>query len=120
MLQYPIGAKAYRFMCLARFTKESVRTCKLARGRQGQIENLQEKEQNLPKCRSVLVRRVPWLIRTDIPPMLQYPIGAKAYRFTASLISMFYSPSMAGCLGGLLAMARCFLPGCEKDSAKRV
>lgn len=63
----------------------------------------------IPKA--VAEDRFPWLMRTNIPPMLQYPVGANAYRFTASLISMFYSPSLTGCVGGLVGLLKCFLPG---------
>ncbi len=50
-------------------------------------------------------------MRTEIPPLLQYPVGDAAYRFTASLIAMFYSPSWGGAAGGLVGLLRCFLPG---------
>lgn len=58
----------------------------------------------------LLCRRAPWLMKTEIPPLLQYPIGAQAYRFTASLIAMFYAPSLGGSARGLWGLAACFLP----------
>ena len=47
------------------------------------------------------VSRVPWLIRTDIPAMLQYPVHDNAQRFVTGLISMFYSVDLAGKTRGL-------------------
>jgi hypothetical protein len=54
--------------------------------------------------------RFPWLMRTDIPPMLRYPVHQNAYQFTSALISMFYSQSIAGSVRGLLSLLSCFLP----------
>jgi hypothetical protein len=49
-------------------------------------------------------------MRTDIPPLLQYPIGDAAYAFTASLISMFYAPGWGGCARGLIGLLRSVMP----------
>ena len=57
-------------------------------------------------------------MRTDIPPLLRYPIGDAAYRFTASLIAMFYSPSLGGAAAGLVGLLRCFLPSGGGKKAK--
>ena len=50
-------------------------------------------------------------MRTDIPPLLQYPIGDAAYAFTASLISMFYAPGWGGSARGLVGLLRALMPG---------
>lgn len=50
-------------------------------------------------------------MRTDIPPLLQYPIGDAAYAFTASLIAMFYAPSWGGAARGLAGLLRAVMPG---------
>ena len=48
------------------------------------------------------MRRVPWLLRTDVPAMLQYPVHNSAQRFVTGLISMFYSVDLAGKARGLM------------------
>ncbi len=53
--------------------------------------------------------RWPWLIRTDIPPLLQYPVGDAAFPFVCGLIAMFYGPGLRARLDGLVSVARCFL-----------
>ena len=37
-----------------------------------------------------------WPFSTAIPPLLQYPVGLKAFEFVSSLVWMFYAPSWAG------------------------
>ena len=64
-----------------------------------------------------MLRRVPWLMRTDIPPLLQYPVGDAAFPFVCGLISMFYGLSLRDTLAGLVMVARCFLFG-GADGAK--
>ena len=56
-----------------------------------------------------MLRQVPWLMRTDIPPLLQYPVGDAAFPFVCGLIRMFYGLSLRDNLGGLVTVARCFL-----------
>ena len=63
--------------------------------------------------------RWPWLIRTDIPPLLQYPVGDAAFPFVCGLIAMFYGPSLGARLDGLLSVARCFLFPPRKPSAAK-
>jgi hypothetical protein len=58
-----------------------------------------------------MLRRVPWLMRTDIPPLLQYPVGDAAFPFVCGLIRMFYGLSLRDNLAGLVMVARCFLCG---------
>ena len=55
--------------------------------------------------------RIPWLMKTTIPPMLQYPVGDAAFQFTCSLISMFYAPELRARFHGILQLLACFLPG---------
>lgn len=52
--------------------------------------------------------------------MLQYPVGAQAYHFTASLIAMFYAPSLAGSARGLWGLAGCFVPFLRGGAAAAV
>lgn len=58
-------------------------------------------------------------MKTEIPPIMQYPVDRRAYRFATSLIRMFYAPNLAGNLGGLLSLLGCFLPGGSKPKPKR-
>jgi hypothetical protein len=41
-----------------------------------------------------------WPFKTAIPPLLQYPVSPKAFRFVCSLVNMFYAPGLAGVWGG--------------------
>ena len=62
--------------------------------------------------------RVPWLMKTTIPPMLQYPVGDAAFQFTSSLVALFYAPELSGRLRGLIQLVQCFLPSIRaKQSA---
>ena len=56
-------------------------------------------------------RRFPWLMKTEIPPIMQYPVDRRSYLFATSRIRMFYAPSLAGSVGGLMSLLGCFLPG---------
>ena len=58
-----------------------------------------------------LVCRFPWLMRTDIPPLLQYPVGDSAFPFVCGLISMFYGLSLRENFRGLCSVISCFLGG---------
>ena len=58
-----------------------------------------------------LVCRFPWLMRTDIPPLLQYPVGDLAFPFVCGLISMFYGLSLKENFRGLCSVISCFLGG---------
>ena len=57
-------------------------------------------------------------MKTEIPPIMQYPLDPRAYRFATSLISMFYAPSVWGSLGGLAGLLGCFMPGGGKLKRK--
>ena len=46
--------------------------------------------------------RLPFLIRTDIPPMLRYPVDSNALKFVSGLVSMFYSPELRSKAQGLM------------------
>ena len=37
-----------------------------------------------------------WPFKTSIPPLLQYPVSPKAFRFVCSLVNMFYAPALSG------------------------
>lgn len=50
-------------------------------------------------------------MRTDIPPLLQYPVGDSAFPFVCGLISMFYGFSVRENLRGLYTVISCFLGG---------
>ena len=60
---------------------------------------------------SYLSCRYPWLMRTDIPPLLQYPVGDLAFPFVCGLISMFYGLTYLENLRGLCSVISCFLSG---------
>ena len=49
------------------------------------------------------------LIRTDMPPVLQYPVGRTALPFVCGLIRMFYGPSLLDVLHGLGAVLSALL-----------
>ena len=57
---------------------------------------------------------VPWLIRTDIPPPLQYPVAPYAFDFCAGLIRMFYGLSLWERAKGIAGIAACFLLPAKK------
>ncbi len=63
--------------------------------------------------------RFPWLMRTDIPPLLQYPVGDAAFPFVCGLISMFYGLSLRDNLSGLCTVIACFLGVGKKASHKK-
>ncbi len=60
--------------------------------------------------------RFPWLMRTDIPPMLRYPLHLNAYQFTTALISMFYSLNIAGSVNGLVSLLASLMPARKQPS----
>lgn len=45
--------------------------------------------------------RWPWLIRTDIPPLLQYPLSTRSFAFVSGLIDLFYAPAWSTSLKGV-------------------
>lgn len=51
-----------------------------------------------------------WPFSTAIPPLLQYPVSAKAFDFCQALVWMFYAPDISGNFKGLLSLAACFIP----------
>jgi hypothetical protein len=61
--------------------------------------------------RSQARRRWPWLMRTDIPPILRYPVGNGAFGFVAGLVAMFYGTSLAARARGLSAVLGALLRG---------
>jgi acyl-CoA reductase-like NAD-dependent aldehyde dehydrogenase len=62
--------------------------------------------------------RVPWLIRTDIPPPLQYPVAPYAFDFCSGLIRLFYGLSLWERAKGVGAIIMCFLrPAAKVKSA---
>ena len=50
-------------------------------------------------------------MRTDIPPILRYPVGDGAFGFVAGLVTMFYGTSLGTRARGLAAVLRALLPG---------
>ncbi|CAK0772335.1 hypothetical protein CVIRNUC_003952 [Coccomyxa viridis] len=65
--------------------------------------------------KAVCEDRFPWLMRTDIPPLLQYPVGDSAFPFVCGLISMFYGLSLRENFRGLCSVISCFI-GSKKVS----
>ena len=53
--------------------------------------------------------RWPWLIRTEIPPLLQYPTKPAAFAFQTALVQMFYAPGLTAKVGGLIALLKALL-----------
>ncbi len=51
-----------------------------------------------------------WPFKTNIPPMLQYPVSDKAFGFVCCLIRMFYGLTLRDNLAGLFGLAGCFVP----------
>ncbi|KAK9916194.1 hypothetical protein WJX75_009917 [Coccomyxa subellipsoidea] len=69
--------------------------------------------------KAVCEDRFPWLMRTDIPPLLQYPVGDAAFPFVCGLISMFYGLSLRDNLSGLCTVISCFLGGGKKAGKRK-
>ena len=49
-------------------------------------------------------------LKTSIPPLLQYPVGDKAFQFVCGLVSMFYAPTLSGNVQGLVNVITGLLP----------
>jgi hypothetical protein len=58
--------------------------------------------------KSVVVDRFP-LIKTDIPPPLQYPVKPNAFAFCKSLCRMFFGGSLFENARGLAQLIGCFI-----------
>jgi hypothetical protein len=54
---------------------------------------------------------LPWLMKTNIPPLWQHPVGAAAYPFAEALTAMFYGPSLGVKAAGLAGVLRAVLGG---------
>ncbi|KAK9821805.1 hypothetical protein WJX81_007733 [Elliptochloris bilobata] len=65
-------------------------------------------------AKAVCEDRWPWLMRTDIPPILRYPVGDGAFGFVAGLVGMFYGTSLGARARGLGAVLRALLPAGKK------
>ncbi|KAK9808600.1 hypothetical protein WJX72_000341 [[Myrmecia] bisecta] len=71
----------------------------------------------IPK--SVTEDRWPWLMRTDMPPIIQYPVGDGAFSFTCGLVTMFYAPSWRGSLRGVATLLSALMTGSKKPAKKQ-
>ena len=58
---------------------------------------------------------LPWLIRTDIPPPLQYPVAPYAFDFCTGLIRLFYGLSLLERARGVAGIVACFLLPARKQ-----
>lgn len=58
-------------------------------------------------------------MRTDIPPILRYPVGDGAFGFVAGLVAMFYGTSLRARACGLGAVLRALLPARRTVRAKK-
>ena len=56
--------------------------------------------------RVTLLDRAPWIMRTAIPPPLQYPVAPYSFDFVHALCKMFYGTSVGMKVSGLLTLAR--------------
>ena len=65
-------------------------------------------------AKAVAVDRWPWLMRTDIPPPLQYPVAPYAFEFVSGLIQMFYGLSLVDRARGIAAVIACFVLPAKK------
>ena len=54
---------------------------------------------------------VPWLMKTTIPPPLQYPVAPHAFGFVEALVRMFYGVTIAQRIRGVLDVAVVSLGG---------
>ena len=59
--------------------------------------------------KSVCEDRFPWLIKTNIPPLLQYPVSDVAFDFVAALCKLFYGLGACDRVTALVTMAQCFI-----------
>jgi acyl-CoA reductase-like NAD-dependent aldehyde dehydrogenase len=55
----------------------------------------------LTTCKAVAEDAAPLLIKTQIPPLLRYPIPDAGFGFVCGLIRMFYAPDWASAVAGL-------------------
>ncbi|KAL6755042.1 Aldehyde/histidinol dehydrogenase [Haematococcus lacustris] len=63
--------------------------------------------------------RLPWLMKSSLPPPWQYPVQDIAFDFGTALVTMFYGPGLLYQIKGLLRLAACFLaPGLLKKAKK--
>ena len=56
--------------------------------------------------RVVVLDRAPWLMKTALPPPLQYPVASFGFDFVRALCLMFYGSNVGMQLRGLLTLAR--------------
>jgi Aldehyde dehydrogenase family len=57
--------------------------------------------------RAIVVDTFPFLVRTSIPPVIQYPIDmGKGFPFTESLVQLFYNESIIGKIKGILGLVK--------------
>jgi len=59
--------------------------------------------------KAVCEDRLPWLMKSSLPPPWQYPVQETAFPFGTSLVAMFYGPGIVCKIKGLLRLAACFL-----------
>lgn len=50
--------------------------------------------------------RLPWIMKTALPPPLQYPVASYGFQFVHALCKMFYGSSVGMRVSGLLTLAR--------------
>ncbi|CAG9461445.1 unnamed protein product [Pedinophyceae sp. YPF-701] len=65
--------------------------------------------------KAVCEDRVGWLMRTTIPPPLQYPVADSAFDFVSSLIKMFYGYNLGVRARGLVGLAKAALAKPKKQ-----
>jgi len=68
--------------------------------------------------KAVCEDRLPWLMRSSIPPPWAYPIQDNAFDFGAGMIGMFYGPSLPHKAAGLGRLLRSLVAG-GKAKAKQ-
>jgi hypothetical protein len=57
--------------------------------------------------RSIVVDKFPFLVRTSLPPPMQYPIDVvKGFPFAESLVQLFYNESIVGKMKGIFGLIK--------------
>eukprot|EP00238_Polyblepharides_amylifera_P012708 CAMPEP_0196587490 /NCGR_PEP_ID=MMETSP1081-20130531/57615_1 /TAXON_ID=36882 /ORGANISM="Pyramimonas amylifera, Strain CCMP720" /LENGTH=176 /DNA_ID=CAMNT_0041909685 /DNA_START=91 /DNA_END=621 /DNA_ORIENTATION=- len=71
-------------------------------------------------AKAVCEDKFPSLMKTNIPPLLQYPVDDVAFDFVSALCKLFYGFSISDRVGALVTMTQCFLfPKSLKSKSKK-
>ena len=98
--QNPLSLQAFHSVFLVQITSQS-----------NDLDTVLPLSARVPARHRSTRGRWPWLMRTDIPPLLRYPVGDSAFGFVAGLVAMFYGTSLGARARGVAAVLRALLPG---------